>query len=406
MDRAEPRNANLVLLWCCQCVATLGLMAMVPVMPLYLARLGEGYSPVWASLALAAPAVTALIFASRIGRACDRYGYRAMVLASLAVFTVSMTLMALSDGIGGFLLGRLLLGAAGVGVTLTAFACAAARAGHRGRVLGRLQSASACGCLAGPVIGGLLMDAWSLRPLLIATAAFSGLAALLAASMLREPVRKEAPAREEMPGAQQQTSPLRNPFLLYWMLAACLSQAAAFALVNVFVLFLEPRMPGESLAGATGMIHAAAWAAGMLAAPWWGRGNDAGDVRRWFFLAAAGCAVSVGLLPLAGELWQILLLRVLQGACFTALAQSVYFALSRVRSAGRQGEGAGFAKRYLVSGQVVGPLLVAALLPWLEPAAVLWCVAALFAAAACCALKAPGIHAMEARTAGLGFIKP
>ncbi|WP_284500478.1 MFS transporter [Microbulbifer litoralis] len=391
MEIARANSGNLALLWCCQCVATLGLMAMVPVMPLYVAQLGQGYSPVWASLALAAPAVTALVFSVHIGRACDRYGYRFMVLVSLLLFTASMALIALSDGIAGFLAGRLLLGTSGVGVTLTAFACAAGGA-ERGRVLGRLQGAAACGCLLGPVIGGLLMDVWSLRPLLIATAAFSGIAALLAALALREPAN-DSPG--DTSGVESPAHPSRKSPVVYWMLAACLSQAGAMALVNTFVLFLQSRVPAGSLASATGIIHAAAWAAGMLAASRWGRANDSGDVRYHFAIAAAGCALSVGLLPLAADLWQILVLRLLQGACFTALAQSVVFALSRRATAGYQGESAGLARRYLVSGRILGPLLVAALLPWLQPAAVLCCVALLFAAAACCALKVPGHDPLE-----------
>lgn len=401
MNIARSDSGNLVLLWCCQCVATLGLMAMVPVMPLYIAQLGAGYSPIWASLALAAPAVAALVFSSRIGRACDRYGYRFMVLASLLLLTASMALIALSDSIGGFLLGRLLLGASGVGVTLPAFACAAGGIERRGRALGGLQSAAACGCVAGPVIGGLLMDVWSLRPLLIATAAFSGIAAMLAAMALSEPARGEG--KDSAEGEVQAVSrppPSGKTFAVYWMLAACLSQAGAMALVNTFVLFLQPKVSGDSLASATGIIHAAAWTAGMLAAPRWGRANDTGDVRHRFALAATGCALSVGLLPAVGELWQILLLRLLQGACFTALAQSVVFALSHRAAAGAQGESAGLARRYLVSGRILGPMLVAALLPWLEPAAILCCVALLFLASACCALKVPGIDPVEGERAG------
>lgn len=398
-------DKNIALLWCCQCVTTLGLMAMVPIMPLYLERLGSGYSPVWASFALAAPAVTALMLSPWIGKACDRYGYRLLVLSSLLGFSLSMALMAFSSGIGGFLLGRLLLGASGVSVTLTAFACAACRAERRGRVLGLLQSASACGCLAGPVIGGILMDIWSLRPLLVATAIFSGLAALLAAQGLQAPANTDTKKNisEAAPGGR--LSVLRHPLLRNWMLAACLSQAAAFALVNVFVLFLSTRLPGTALASATGLIHAAAWGTGMLFSPWWGRANDSGDVRRHFGVAALGCALSIGLLPFTDRLWQVVLLRVVQGGCFTALAQSVFFSLSQIQSPEKQGESAGVVKSYLVSGQMIGPLLVAALLPWWEPVTILWWVSVLFIAAAFFAWRTPKIHATEAGTINFDVVK-
>jgi MFS family permease len=466
VNRFSLPSKNLTLLWFCQCVTTLGLMSMVPIMPLYLAQLGAGYSAVWGSAALAAPAVTALALSSRIGKACDRYGYRVLVLASLLGFALSMALMALSSDISGFLIGRLLLGASGVGVTLTSFACAASRPENRGRVLGLLQSASACGCLIGPVAGGILLDLWSLRPLLIATAVFCGLAALFASWGLREPastepedtraipqslresliksrrplgfglalrglqafpgsrlsflnrppacVQKNA-SISEMPVSQRPSgldqrfpgwlSTLRDPTTRNWMLAACLAQAAAFALVNTFVLFLEPRLPATSLASVTGMVHAAAWAATMLASPWWGRANDAGDARRNFYIAALGCALSIGLLSLASQLWQILLLRILQGGCFAALTQSVFFSLSRVQSSLHQGEGIGLAKSYLVLGQILGPALVAVLLPWCEPSAILWGVSLLFVTAALFAFRVPKNQKLQVRTRGSGLLK-
>jgi MFS family permease len=396
-------SQNLALLWCCQCVTTLGLMAMVPIMPLYLAQLGVGYSAVWSSAALAAPAVTALALAPRIGKACDRYGYRKMVLLSLLGFAISMGLMALSRDIAGFLLGRLLLGACGVGVTLTAFACALSNVANRGRMLGSLQSASACGCLLGPIIGGVLLDLWSLRPLLFATATFSAVAALLASWGLHEPAVAETPALAASPGRATWLSTLRHPFSRNWMFAACLAQAAAFALVNTFVLYLNPFVPDVSLASATGLIHAAAWAATMLASPWWGRANDKGGARRHFCCAALGCALAVALLPFANELWQIVLLRVLQGACFAALAQSVFFALSHASY--KQGEGVGLAKSYLVLGQIVGPAVVAALLPWLPPDKVLWWVSLLFALAALSAFRAEKQFADPAKLGAGELIK-
>lgn len=390
MDRADSNNArNLALIWCCQCATTLGLMAMVPIMPLYLSHLADGDPTIWSSAALAAPAVTALAVASRIGQACDRYGYRRLVLLSLTGFAISMALMALSTGILGFLLGRLLLGASGVGVTLTAFACAASSKEQRGRTLGLLQSASAFGSLSGPIIGGVLLDLWSLRPLLIAIALFCGIAVLFASWRLEEPCSTGAPKPSTIGPHKGWLSNLRDPIMRNWMFAACLGQAAAFAVVNVFVSFLEPQVPPASLASATGAIHAAGWAASMLASPLWGRKNDTGDVRRHFFVAAVGCAASVALLPMASNVWQILALRIAQGACFAALAQSVFLSLSKIRSADQQGASVGLAKSYLVLGQIVGPAVVAALLPWCTPGEVLWGASALFGLAAFFALRVP-----------------
>lgn len=387
----------------------MGLMALVPVMPLYIQQLGSGYSPVWASLALAAPAVTALLFSSWLGKSCDRYGYRLIVLCSLLGFAVSMVLMAASTDITAFLLGRLLLGVCGVNVALTAFACVACAQEQRGHVLGQLQGASACGSLLGPIFGGVLMDIWSIRPLLLAIALFSGLAALLAGFFLKNIVETKADsgqAAEEIEkngsesSASWSVSSLKNT--MPWKLSACLSQSAAFALVNVFVLFLASHTASSVLASTTGLIHAAAWGAGMLASPFWGKANDIGDVRRNFSVAAMVCALSIALLPVADSLWQILILRIVQGSCFVALAQSVFFSLSHLNSAHRQGASVGQTKRYLVLGQIIGPFLVAVLIPWCSPVTILWCVSALFALAAYFAWQAPELSSVRTGSARLG----
>ncbi len=394
-------SKNLALIWCCQCVTTLGLMAMVPIMPLYLAILTNGSAVIWSSVALAAPAVTALAVAPKIGKACDIYGCRTLVLLSLTGFAVSMALMAFSSSILGFLAGRLLLGASGVGVTLTAFACVASTEDQRGRTLGLLQSASAFGSLSGPIIGGILLDLWSIKPLLIAITVFCGLAALIVSWRL-----EELPSLNPLKATNSSTktgwlSNLRDPIMRNWMLAACLGQAAAFALVNTFVLFLEPQVAPTSLASITGVIHAAGWAASMLASPFWGRANEIGDTRRHYFIAGVGCAISIALLPLANHLWQILGLRIVQGACFAALAQSVFLALTTAKETSQQGESVGTAKGFLVLGQIVGPAVAAIFLPWWGPKEILWMVSALFILAAFFAIRVPRTRTLAMNPAPL-----
>ncbi len=378
-------HRNFLFICSCQCIATLGLMAMVPIMPLYLETIGKGYAPYWASVALAAPAVSGIIFAKRMGAACDRYGYRFMVMITLAVFSVSMCLMALSDSMAGFLVGRLLLGAASLNLTLTAFSVAASLDAQRGRSLGILQSAAAFGSLTGPALGGVMMDFWSLPVLLLATAIFACMATIAAHWLLEEPAKLNlthdvvtSNQTETIDNARGSHAQKENPAMKYWAISACLSQAAAFALVNVFVLFLDGRVQGLPLATTAGVIHAGAWAATLLFSPWWGRANDRYSPKRNFFLAACGCAISTGSLTLVDSLWLIILLRFLQGACFSALAQTIFYASTQEKSAELSGAAVGLAKQYLLAGQILGPLLVAALIIWVPAVDILYWIAGLF----------------------------
>lgn len=396
MSAVSPPSRNLALLLACQAVTTLGLMVLVPIMPLYVATL-SGVDAVgaarWSSLALAAPAVGTLCFAPSVGKWCDRFGYRRMLLASLAVFIASMLLMALSASIYGFMLGRLLQGFSTIGVVLTAFIGHASAETSRGRALGLQESAIACGCLAGPVLGGAMLDYWSLEPLLTTTALATGIAGLLLWSQLGEPA-KTPPAADAPPFAGLR-GVLADADLRNWMLAACLAQAAAFALVNVFALYLAARFPAPgAIASKTGLLHALGWLAAMLAAPLWGHLNDRGEPRRHFILAALGCVLSIGLLVVVDEMWLVALLRIVHGACYAALAQSMLLACSRQLPASAYGHLTGLSRSFMVLGQLLGPLLVMLLMPILAPANLLWAVAALFLATGL--LACGGRHAVLA----------
>lgn len=391
MQLGPDYQRNFVFICCCQCMATLGLMAMVPIMPLYLETIGQGYAPYWSSIALAAPAITGILCAKKIGSACDKYGYRFMVIITLVAFSISMFLMALSDSIVGFLVGRLLLGVASLNLTLTAFSVATNLGSRRGQSLGALQSASALGSLLGPTLGGLMMDFWSLPLLLIATASLGVVAALLARWLLNEPAHfstkdvadpvPDTPASDIVHTlADNNIPPLKktDPALKYWATAACLSQSAAFALVNIFVLFLAIRIQDLPLATTAGVIHAGAWIATLLFSPWWGRKNDRCSPKRNFCIAAIGCASVIGVLPFVDDLWLIVVLRFLQGAFFSALAQTIFFALTQHESSALSGAGVGLAKQYLLAGQILGPMLVAVLIPWISAVDILYWVSALF----------------------------
>jgi MFS family permease len=387
---------NLTLLLACQAVTTLGLMVFVPIMPLYIATLEQmdaAGAAHWSSLALAAPAIGTLCFAPYVGKCCDRFGYKRMLLASLAVFTASMLLMALSPGVHGFMLGRLLQGISTIGVVLTAFIGYVSDDTSRGRSLGLQESAIACGALAGPLLGGMMLDYWSLKPLLLTSAVLTGVAGGILWTQLSEP--RKAAGITELPFSGLRTvlgdSNLRN-----WMLAACFIQAAAFAFVNVFALYLTARFPAaEAMASKIGFLHALGWLATMLAAPLWGRLNDRGKPRRYFTFAAMGCALSSGLLILIDQIWIVALLRITQGACYAALMQSVLLACSRQLPISAYGYVTGLSRSFMVVGQLVGPLLILFLLPFLSPIDLIWPVAMLFFAG--------GLLVFSDRTAGFSF---
>jgi len=383
------RPHNLTLLLACQAITTLGLMVFVPIMPLYVTTLAQvgAEAAEWSSLALAAPALGTLCFASHVGKWCDRFGYRRLLLVSLTLFVASMLLMALSPGIHGFMLGRLLQGISTIGVVLTAFIGYVSDDASRGRSLGLQESAIACGALAGPVLGGVMLDYWSLKPLLIASAVLTGVAGGVLWSQLREP-EKAIPVRGALFDGLHTV--LTHGALRNWMLAACLVQAAAFAFVNVFPLYLAAHFPAmDAMASRIGLLHALGWLATMLAAPVWGQLNDQGAPRRHFTYAAMGCALSIALLAAVDQIWLVALLRIGQGACYAALMQSVLLACSRQWPISEYGHVTGSSRSFMVVGQLLGPLLIMLLLPVLPPVGLIWPIVLLFVASGLLVLSNP-----------------
>ncbi|HWU97128.1 MAG TPA: MFS transporter [Oxalicibacterium sp.] len=384
MRFSTQNSRSLALLLLCQAVTTFGLMMLVPIMPLYIATLADQTQADvvrWSSVALAAPAVGTLLCAPFAGRFCDRYGYRRVLLVSLLLFVASMLLMASSTSLACFILGRILQGFSTIGVVLTAFIGHVSDVGKKGKSFGLQESAIAAGALLGPLAGGLILDYWSLRPMLFASAIATGAVGLILWSRLHEPAHTGRTI-DDGNVVEHAFVFFRRTEIRNWMCAACLVQAAGFALLNAFALFMEAKYPALPALGSTiGLLHSLGWLATFLCGPLWGHLNDRGSARRHFAIAAFVCAFTVGLMMTAEQLWWIALLRIVQGACYAALMQSMLLACITLLPAELNGHVTGISRSFMVVGQLIGPFLIAAAVPFVAPLYLLWIVASLFFAA-------------------------
>lgn len=384
-DRAWERNLRL--LWAGQFLTTAGLTVVVPLLPFYLEELGmaeQAANRFWSGLALAAPAVTLMLAGPLWGRLGDRWGRKWMVVRALLGLAASMILMGLARTPLQFLLCRLLQGASGGVVdAAAAFAGAEAPPARRGRALGSLQGASAAGSLVGPLAGGLLTDLWGLRPLLLATGVLTAACSLLAARALRESARPAPPASAPPPLARTVAGLLRRPRVRALVLAGVCAQAGAYGLVTVFAPHVRSLLPDPGRAASwTGLLQAATWGATVLGSAWWGRRNDRRPVEANFAAAACGCAISIALQALPGQAGWLFPLRLLQGFCFSALAQSVFLQVSRQAAGEHQGLHMGAANSFLTLGQILGSLAGALLAGLLPPAPVFALTGSAFGVAA------------------------
>jgi MFS family permease len=178
-----------------------------------------------------------------------------------------------------------------------------------------------------------------------------------------------------------------HPLSRTLVLAGLLGQAAIYALVVVFAPQVEHLTSSVSSATVwVGVLQASTWAASLAGGPWWGRRNDRRAAPASFALAAACCAFAVALqaLPATPEL--MVPLRLVQGFCFAALAQSVLHVVCHVVPEQARGTALGTATGLLDVGQICGPLLGALVAGLLPPSGTFIAIGALLIAAAGLAL--------------------
>jgi MFS family permease len=366
----HPRRTY-ALLWTGQFVAIAGLTVVVPLLPFYLASLGLRAAEValWTGLTLMAPAVTQALTGPFWGWVGDWCGRKAMVVRAQLGVAVTVGLMAIADSPEEFLAFRLVQGAFGGVVSANAaFASSQARPDQQGRALGGLFGATGAGSLTGPLLGSVLASLFGFSVLFLTVAGLMVLATFFSIVLLREPVaRRSRRERPVLPVRAARrllaaTSTGRN-----LILAGFLGQAAIYAVLVVFAPRVEEVTATAKEATVwVGILQAVTWAAALIGAGWWGWRNDRGPAHRNFALAALGCAVAVALQGAAIEPELLVPLRIAQGFCFAALAQSVLYVVAGLAPESGKGSCLGLANGVVESGQIVGPLLgslAATLLP-------------------------------------------
>ncbi|MHA6804598.1 MFS transporter [Salinifilum ghardaiensis] len=395
-ERVQRRN--LVLLWASQFTNTAGLMMLVPIMPFYVEDMGlTGTAAIqtWAGAAIAAPALALTAATPLWGRVGDRVGRHWMVVRALLGLAVSMLVMALASNPITLVLGRLLQGSlGGVVEAAQAFAGAAGPGNERGSALGKSFSATAAGSLAGPLAGGALIGAGQLGGLMVAIAVLAAVLAGACALGLREP-RATAP---EPPPAQERTAADgRARRAGFWHVPGALPLAAAavgvyfgvYGLIPVFAEHVQQRVTPSQAGLWVGIFQSLTWGATLIASFWWGRHNDrAQRPVRVLAIAAGVCAVSIAAQALPLGIAGLIVLRLLQGAGFAALAQSLFFHFSRHAPEERRSGYVGTANSFLLAGQSAGPLLAGPVSVVLPARAAIALMGAACAVACACCLRA------------------
>ena len=178
----------------------IGASAIVPLLPTYLHH--HGTSNTLVGVVMASYFALAVLTQYPVGRLCDRYGSRIVIVAGLVVFVVGSVGFATQIGTGPAIVYRSTqgIGAGAVGVASAAMIASNVDLARRGRAFALLYGSQSLALAIGPVFGGLV-GASSMHLVFLGAALFAGLAAVPVLVFLSRSTSKEAgggpPARSQ-----------------------------------------------------------------------------------------------------------------------------------------------------------------------------------------------------------------
>jgi EmrB/QacA subfamily drug resistance transporter len=137
---------------------------------------------------------------SKVG---DTRGRKMMFMAGLACYIVGLLVASFSQGVTQLIVARVIQGAAGATVTAlgTAITVAVFPGQERGKALGILIGSASIGLVAGPVIGGVLLDLLGWRAVFWTRAPFFAVCLVMAWIVIGEQKKDDAKFRFDTLGA-------------------------------------------------------------------------------------------------------------------------------------------------------------------------------------------------------------
>lgn len=387
----SANNTALRLLVVIQLVS-MGAMEMSgPFWPLQIQKLlgvaNAQYTGLLSSLVYAGPMMAAMILTPMWGHLGDRTGHKPMIIRALLALAVCQALAAVTTDPWLLVVIRVAQGAlAGFIAAAQAYALAYCAEGGRGHILARLQSATAVGSLAGPVLGGWLMDISGFALLCYSATAVCLLCALISLFLPSDAPRSR-PVRASTPTA------LPKGWLGAMLAIIVLIQAAKMMPQPFYALYVAD------------VLHAPAWLIGAsyaasaltlaLSAPLWGRLFDrhpAAHTLRIIEWVTWLCALTLAFTAMAGEWLGFLASRLLWGVWQGALLPVAYTLIANTVAPSQQGFALGLGNSAAKGGALCGALLGGVGMAMVGLAHSFWLVALTYA------LAALGIRAIRSFT--------
>lgn len=393
---------NLAVLTLVQLLSTAGFSLIFPFLPLYVRELGiatGGSIELWAGLVFSAQAVTMMVAAPIWGAVADARGRKLMLERATIGGAIIMLAMGFVQNAEQLVVLRALQGMiTGVVAATNALVAANTPREHTGMALGTINMARWVGVAGGPLLGGLLGDAFGFRESFWITGTLLGLAGLGVVFLVEE--RFEPKPRAERPGFWQNYRRLiATPGMggLYTMtMLRSMGATLITPMLALFVLSLNKNQQ-QGTALLTGAAIGAAALTSAISAVYLGRlGDRIGHSR--ILVTSALAAVLLSLPQMfVREPWQLIIFQALAGVATGGLIPATASLMNLWGPAGSQGATYGLENSVQAAGRTVAPLLAALIATWVGFRGVFAATAVVYAVIA--ALAVAIVRAAAARNA-------
>ena len=365
-----PWQRTLAIMFVAQLLTAVGFSVIFPFLPLFVTELGSRTAlsvEFLAGAVFSAQAITMMIASPFWGAVADRYGRKLMVQRAMFGGAVIMLMMAFVRSGEELVLLRALQGTVtGTVAAANALVASVAPRHRTGYAMGLLQMGQTTGIAIGPLIGGLLADAFGYRQTFILTSVLLLTGGILVFFGVQEnfaPQSKSATVRRSFWADWQHVFQADGVILAYSL--RFLANLGRVMLVPFAPLFIATLLIDNSrLNTFTGLVIGVSAGAGTITAVYLGRLGDRighGRVLKWSALAAG-----LFFLPqsLVTEAWQLLILQVLTGAAAGGIIPTLSALLARFTEPGEEGSVYGIDNSIVAGARAVAPLIGSAIALW------------------------------------------
>ncbi|MGO1061057.1 MFS transporter [Planococcus sp. FY231025] len=333
---------------------------IMPFLSLYIESLGnfsDEYVQRWAGLVFGVTFVAALFMSPIWGRIADKYGYKPILIINGFGIAISIFLMGTAESVPELFFIRLFMGiVTGFIPTSLAFVSSQTTKETAGKTLGTLQMGSVSGTLFGPVIGGLMADTFGFTYTFIITSVVIGIAALIVLVGLKEIKRTKSKNAHVYARKTIIQGILHHRLLFNVMIITALIQIGNFSIQPLLSLYVAQLTDSSQVALLAGITFSATGIGNILFARRWGRlGDQIGYEKVLTFLLILAF---VFIIPQAfvGELWQLMVLRLLFGIAVGGMIPTTTALMRREAPIDIQGEVMGYNTSFRFLGNIIGPM--------------------------------------------------